>query len=106
MKLTNAYGVEINLDCVAAGETGTPSYSPARNNLRDCQRQLDADGFEVGVSRQALDEVLSEHTTLLLALRYLTMMARTSGGTAGPDAGLMAACEQAETAIQSATGAA
>lgn len=29
-------------------------------NLRDCQRQLDMDGCQVGVSRQALDEALDE----------------------------------------------
>lgn len=35
------------------------------------------------------------------ALRGLTMTARTSGGTAGPDAGLMLACETAERALSS-----
>ena len=34
--------------------------TPAEKNLRECQRQLDMDGAEVGVSRQALDEVLAE----------------------------------------------
>jgi hypothetical protein len=43
---------------------------------------------------------------LLEALRPLTMMARTSGGTPGPDAGLMAACEAAEAAIAKAKGCA
>jgi len=32
----------------------------AEENLRDEQRQLDPDGIEVGVSRQAVDEVLAE----------------------------------------------
>lgn len=32
---------------------------PALTNLREHQRQLDADGIEVGVSRQALDEALA-----------------------------------------------
>ena len=32
----------------------------ARTALRDHQRQIDMDGVEVGVSRQALDEVLGE----------------------------------------------
>lgn len=41
---------------------------------------------------------------LLEALKKLTMMARTSGGTAGPDAGLMEACAEAESAIAKATG--
>lgn len=34
--------------------------SPAFQNLMTSQRQLDADGAEVGVSRQALDEVMAE----------------------------------------------
>lgn len=33
------------------------------------------------------------------ALRNLTFMARTSGGTAGADLGLMAACEEAEACL-------
>lgn len=33
------------------------------------------------------------------ALRTLTFQARTSGGTAGPDAGLMAACDAAEAQL-------
>jgi hypothetical protein len=36
------------------------SEHPAVENLRTCQRQLDADGVEVGVSRQAVDETLAE----------------------------------------------
>ena len=32
----------------------------AENQLRNYQRQLDADGIMVGVSRQAIDEVLAE----------------------------------------------
>jgi hypothetical protein len=35
------------------------TWHPAIANLRSNQRQLDADGCEVGVSRQALDEVLA-----------------------------------------------
>lgn len=34
--------------------------TPAEQNLRSHQRQLDADGSMVGVSRQALDEVFVE----------------------------------------------
>jgi hypothetical protein len=34
--------------------------SAASDNLRTNQRQLDADGCEVGVSRQAVDETLEE----------------------------------------------
>lgn len=41
----------------------------AFENLRNCQRQLDMDGCEVGVSRQALDEVLAEYEALLAELK-------------------------------------
>ena len=43
--------------------------APAIQNLTDHQRQLDMDGIFVGVSRQALDEVLTELPRLLEALR-------------------------------------
>lgn len=39
--------------------------------LRDHQHQLDADGVMVGVSRQAIDEVLAERETLLTAVREM-----------------------------------
>jgi len=41
---------------------------PAIENLRNCQRQLDMDGCEVGVSRQAVDETLAEIDRLHSAL--------------------------------------
>ena len=41
---------------------------PAIQNLIDHQRQLDMDGCEVGVSRQALDEALAHIRTLERAL--------------------------------------
>lgn len=41
---------------------------PAIENLIDNQRQLDADGCEVGVSRQALDEAISITADLLVGL--------------------------------------
>ncbi|MEM1189893.1 MAG: hypothetical protein AAGI72_15280 [Pseudomonadota bacterium] len=37
----------------------------AAANLRQCQVQLDMDGIQVGVSRQALDEVLDEREELI-----------------------------------------
>lgn len=40
--------------------------NPAIENLKTNQRQLDADGCEVGVSRQALDETLAEVSRLQL----------------------------------------
>lgn len=45
-----------------------PSAHPAIENLRACRRQLDMDGCEVGVSRQALDEALAITAELLEAL--------------------------------------
>lgn len=42
--------------------------SAAARNLRSRQRQLDMDGCEVGVSRQALEEVLTEYAGLLESL--------------------------------------
>lgn len=36
---------------------------------------------------------------LVDALKHITFIARTSGGTPGPDAELMAACERAEATI-------
>lgn len=44
-------------------------YAPCIQNLVGCQRQLDAGGCEVGVSRQALDETMVVLDDLLSALR-------------------------------------
>lgn len=41
-----------------SGMTQNSAEHPAITQLRDHQRQLDADGCEVGVSRQAIDETL------------------------------------------------
>ena len=38
--------------------------TPAEINLRECQKQLDMDGCQVGVSRQALEEALDELASL------------------------------------------
>lgn len=43
--------------------------SPAYINLKNSQRQLDADGIEVGVSRQALEEVLASYAEMVVALQ-------------------------------------
>jgi hypothetical protein len=43
--------------------------SAGSENLKSHQRQLDMDGVEVGVSRQALDETLSEYQDMLAALK-------------------------------------
>lgn len=56
----------------------------AIENLRTCQRQLDADGCEVGVSRQAVDETLT-------ALDYAMAMLRViAGGKSNADADTLA----------------
>lgn len=51
---------------------------------------------------------MTEHTALEVALfnalRKLTMMARTSGGIAGPDPMLMDACDEAEALISRFAG--
>lgn len=43
--------------------------STGSENLRSNQRQLDMDGCEVGVSRQALDETLEQHANMLATLQ-------------------------------------
>jgi hypothetical protein len=53
----------------------------------------------VGIlARAQTDEVRN----LRDALKKLLLMARTTGGTAGPDVGLMAACELAESVLAAA----
>lgn len=47
-----------------------------------------------------LDRSTAQIKALREALKRLTVMARTSGGTAGPDQGLMDACEAAESALR------
>lgn len=42
--------------------------SAASENLKTNQRQLDADGCEVGVSRQAVEETLEQHNAMRAAL--------------------------------------
>jgi len=49
----------------------------AKEHLRNHQRQLDPDGIEVGVSRQALDEVLDQADKiqgLVEALQTISVM--------------------------------
>lgn len=43
----------------------------AIENLRTCQKQLDADGCMVGVSRQALDETIALTEQLAGALNFI-----------------------------------
>lgn len=46
--------------CNLAGCPNVPAQQTAWGNLANSQRQLDADGCEVGVSHQAIDETLAE----------------------------------------------
>jgi hypothetical protein len=46
-----------------------------------------------------MSDKLPCETPTMRALRRLVLAARTSGGTAGPDAELMAACAEAEAAL-------
>jgi hypothetical protein len=50
-------------------ETGGGMSREAIDQLRNHQRQLDADGCMVGVSRQALDEVLDAHDSVFMIQR-------------------------------------
>lgn len=50
---------------------------PAITQLRDHQRQLDADGCEVGVSRQAIDETLEIVGELLESVSELCALIDT-----------------------------
>jgi len=45
--------------------------SAASDNLRANQRQLDMDGCEVGVSRQAVEETLAEYDAMVEAMSEL-----------------------------------
>lgn len=53
------------------GESVGAIMHPAFVNLTESQRQLDADGCEVGVSRQALDETLALCDTLFERLQAI-----------------------------------
>ena len=67
---------------VASASTGGRPWSPSSEEVPPCvqhlasaQRQLDADGIEVGVSRQALEEALLYVATLRTALATVTLRA-------------------------------
>ena len=74
-----------------------------------CHLQTTDGEYLGGVSMQAsgFDDVralIKAAPTLLKVLKRLTMLARTTGGFAGPDSELMSACDQAEAAIAAARG--
>lgn len=54
---------------------------------------------EVEELREEVGGISSVNTMLVSVLKRLTLHARTTGGTAGPDAALMDACEHAEKAL-------
>ena len=62
----------------------------AIENLRECQRQLDMDGCEVGVSRQAVDETLIAMDYAVAVLRII------AGGASDADALAKAALDLVE----------
>ena len=65
-------------------------------------REFEALPTQAGLQDELLEEIgglKSVNTMLVQALKRLTFYARTTGGTAGPDTGLMQACEQAEHAL-------
>lgn len=53
-------------------ENGGPANATALEKLINHRRPLDPDGIMVGVSRQALDEVLAEHIKALAELSKAT----------------------------------
>lgn len=71
--------------------------------LKTCQRQLDADGCEVGVSRQALDETLAlvekMHGNLLSARRYVHAFTQDEGNHPQARDNANALIHQIDTAI-------
>lgn len=77
------------------------SYHPAINALCGGQRQLDGDGVEVAVSRQALDETLAILQGLLDAAYFSSSVHRSQGLY---DMSERMAVEKLEAAIAHAEG--
>lgn len=74
---------------------GDPMWS-RRIQLDQVIAERDAALAELEEMREELAGVKNVSIETAKAMKQLVMCARTSGGTAGPDAGLMDACEQAE----------
>jgi hypothetical protein len=72
--------------------------SDASANLKTNQRQLDMDGCEVGVSRQAVEETLEEYALMLAALEALRPYFEGEHAYDHPH------CVQMHAAIKAATG--
>lgn len=77
--------------------------SAASDNLKSNQRQLDMDGVEVGVSRQAVEETLEQYADMLAALQSIAEL-RNKMGTYGDH--LREAIEIARSAAAKAEGSA
>jgi hypothetical protein len=78
--------------------------SAGSENLKANQRQLDMDGCEVGVSRQALDETLAEYDAMLAALRLLVERIDVNGGIGEYKGGPAFVMVRARDAIAKAGG--
>ncbi|YCH23139.1 hypothetical protein M1D96_06440 [Pseudomonas sp. D1-3] len=70
----------------------------ARHHANYCSVAEERDQLraEVEALREELGGIKNVSTETTKAMKRLCLHARTSGGTAGPDQGLMDACEQAE----------
>lgn len=69
----------------------------------DLKRKLSVHDLKT-LAYHASDAFLPEYRKAMTVLGRLTAMARTSGGTAGPDEDLMQACADAEALLQSYVG--
>ncbi len=72
-----------------------------RFNIRS---RLDAAEAERRAEWERAENLTKQRDELFWALKGLVQVARTSGGTAGADQALMAACERGERAIEYAFG--
>ena len=75
-------------------EAGNPV--PYREPIEPMSRM---DMIFIAHARQDIPDLLARVEELTKALRQLTFAARTSGGVAGRDDGLCAACDEAEAAL-------
>ena len=88
------FNVRVGSGPVPREPAGLAAEHPAIANLRNSQKQLDADGTMVGVSRQALDEALAIHDGLMASLiEMVDVYGSDDGG--GP----IAIVERAKAAI-------
>ncbi len=85
---------------MSGGFTPGPVEHPAIAHLREHQRQLDADGCEVGVSRQALDETLAILDNVTTALKIAIQLAeQIQHGDATPFVGAKLIADHSRAAL-------